>query len=340
MNLDPDLAELKANLAVELPKCAAHPDRFAIAFCGHCGQPACQSCLSVAPVEPRCAKCLPTACLLPSHGAWLAGFLRSLVRQRWALIFAAAAVVFTILLLCLPGLLKVKTPEPMVPGLTGGLMSATPLKAPYVEKAFRLRTTGDMYAARNRTQKAQDCYKRALAACRKHLESEKRSSVKLQVEMAIAGLQEKTGDPHGAIATLNKVTREAAAGPAAGVAHFYLGRTYEFSLKDTAKALENYRTALKHAAPSHADITSGIEKLLEYDEDQGGGGRTVYGIAGLTDTHVDAAAVRGDIVEGIRRISGKKPDEDGETLIAAIAEPENEPPKVEEADPLVIVRGK
>lgn len=336
MKLDPELADIKSRLSVSLPKCDAHRDSFAIAFCGHCGKPICESCLAVTPVEPRCEKCMPVAGQLPSMGAWLAGFLGSLVRQRWALSLAGATALFVVLLLFLPGLLRARPPAPPV----GGGFGSTPLNAPWIEKAFRLRTAGDLYTAGNSTDKAQELYRRALAACRTHLESEKRTPVRLQVQLAMALLEMKSGSADNSVETCRKVITDSAGGPAAGVAYFYMGQAYELALKNPAKALENYRAALKYAQSANADPTRGIEKLLEYDDDKGAGGRTLYGIAGLTATHTSAEAVHGDIVEAIRRITGKEPDESEGGLLAASVIQNDEPPQAEAQDPLVIVRGK
>lgn len=336
MKLDQELADIRSRLEMSLPQCSLHPDKLAGIFCARCGQPVCQSCLTITPVEPRCAKCRDIVDSLPTRGAWLAGFMRGLLRQRWALGFAAATAAFLVLLLFLPGLLRARPPEPAIQGIIGG----EPLQAPYIEKSFRLRSLGNLYLAASRTDRAQDCYRRALAACRTHLEGEKRPHVRLQVKLAVARLEDKTGDPDGAIATCREVISEAAGGQAAGVAHFYLAATYEFALKDSARALENYRAALTFAESASADPFSGIEKMLEYDDNKSAGGRPVYGIAGLTDTHVSASAIRGEVTEAIRRLSGKKPDDTQDKPTPETPDGEDQPPEGPEDDPLVIIRGK
>ena len=326
------MAELKSKLTVALPWCATHPDQFAVAFCGHCGRPICQACLTVTPVEPRCEQCRTTD-PAPPGGVWRSGLLRDVVRQRWAIVFTASAVLFVLLLFCLPGLLRAKAPaEP-------GFIRGTSLQTPYVEKAFRLRTTGDLYAAANRMEKARQRYREALAACRAHLEGEKRAPVRMQVELGVARLQEKAGDPDGAMATCQKLISEAAAAPAAGVAHFYLGRTYEVTRKDSARALEHYRAALKYADATSTGPLHALEKVLEFDEDKDAGGKTLYGIAALTDTQTSATALRADIIESIRRITGKEPEPAVAGMPPGRAGTDEGAPQAEADDPLVIVRG-
>lgn len=273
---------------------------------------------------------------LPARADWLAAFLRALLRQRWAAVFLAAAGAFTLLVLFLPSLLRAKPPAPAVPGISSG----TAARAPYLEKAFRLRAVGDLYAAASRQEKAHGLYRRALAACRTHLEGEKREPHRLQVELGVALLQEKAGDADGAQATLRKVISDAAGAPAAGVAHYYLGRLYEEVRKDSSNALEHYEAAVKDVAA--ADPLDALQRACELLDGQRAGGVTAYEIAGLTSTHASAAALAGDISESIRRLRGKQPGGMGDGFARPAPGPADGKPLQDagDDDPLVIVQGK
>ncbi len=273
---------------------------------------------------------------LPSRGAWLAAFLLVLLRQRWVLAFLAAAAAFSLLTLFLPGLLK---PQPPASAGPPGNNQALSRLAPYLEKAFRLQATGDLYAEAGRQARAHELYARALTACRTHLEQETREPVRLQVQLGMAILREKTGDADGAIAALQSVIAAAKSAPVAGVAHYYLGRLYELSRKDPDSALKHYESAKRFAAASSPlDALALAGELLN---DGRGGGLTAYGVAGLTATPASAAALKGEIAAGLRRLGGDAPGASGSGAAPSAAQPNVAAPPPEEADdPLVIVQGE
>jgi tetratricopeptide (TPR) repeat protein len=272
---------------------------------------------------------------LPAHREWLAAFLLVLLCQRWVIAFLTAAFAFTLLTLFLPGLLSARPPASATPGSCSGQAS----RAPYLEKAFRLRTVGDLFLAANQQERAYGLYRRALAASMTHLEGETNAPLRLQVELGVALLQEKSGDADGATETLRKVISDAAGAPAAGVAHFYLGRIYEVARKDSGGALEHYEAALKYV--TEISPLDALGKACELLTDTSGGSRTAYGIAGLTATHASASALEGDISKSIRRITGKAPDKNRDGSAPSSPAPsDNKLPEATADDPLVIVQGK
>jgi len=320
-------------LDVRLPACTAHPDTMAVAFCNACGRPICGRCLSVVPVAVQCPACRPIgAQRLPSRTAWLVGFLGGLWRRPWAVTFAAGLLLFLAVIALMPGLLR-----PVPPAAPQAIRKTT-LRAPYLEKTFRLASLGDLLAARGAGSAARSYYKKALAACSAHLATEKNMYLRLQVRLGVGRLQAKSGQTQVATETFRAIIREARDRPATGVAHFYLGQLLEETAPDTEVELPHYRAALEHAQ-REGRAARGLDTIVSFVADEGEGGKSVYAVAALTDTLVRASGAMAEIAKRIEAITGEPVPAHP---VGRVPMPRAQPQELEEpgADPLRIVPGE
>ena len=327
---DTDLAKLRAQWSVELPKCAGHPDRVAVAFCAGCGTPICRECVFVLPVEARCRACLSApGKLLPSRAARLAGLAGDLLRRRWALTFLAGAALFGLLILFMPRLLQ--PGPPAVPQYLKELR----FDAPYLEKVFRLVAIGDIAEAQGKEQYARQRYREAIRACMAYGEKADNAYSVLQVRLAVGRLSARSGATDAAIAIYEQLTSDATGQAVAGVAHYYLGLLYECERGDSARALVHYRAALRHAN-SEGLMAEPLNLLVDYHAGEKSGSKRAYAIAALTDTLASAAGARADIVAAIARITGKNPD--GSSGTTCDRAPQH--PAGADEDPLTVIPGR
>jgi len=291
-----ELRELTAGLSDDIPVCVNHPDRRASVFCASCGSPLCDECVVLSPSDARCGACRPAEERLISSRylpVWV--LLKTAFFRPWALGFLITLIVFAGLIVFVPGLTSPRAPE-----LPDWAETMT-YRCPYLEKAFRMRTIGDVWRDKGEKEAADKYYLGAITASEKYLLESPPDRIREQVLLGIGRIRERMGATNEAIALYEKVFNGSdASSSARGVAAYYLACIYEKVLNDRTKALDYYKTA-SAAATSDGGF---IDKFIDYHAGKQSEMRELYSIAALTDTATSASAFSMNIFEGIEKCSG------------------------------------
>jgi len=315
-----ELDQQAGDWAIGPPPCAMHRDSDATGICGRCRRPVCRECIVPTLGDVRCDKCRPRwARKLPPQVSATGSFFRTVLRRPWAVGVVLFLLVAGVTLFFMPNAFKPKTPD-----LPDWLEDAT-LQAPLLKRAFRLSHAGDLFSGRRDSHRAEDYYEKAMSACAAYNHKYPDSGHRLQVELGIGRLLEKTNRP-GEAEKLYQSILEAEEGDmhAAGVAHFYLAQLSESILKDPDAARSHYEQALLAAENEDANL----DRLIEFYATDRVASRDLYSVAALTDTVTSPVAVVNEIYEGLERCGGVVGEERFEDAGPVHEEPALKPERI------------
>lgn len=286
-----ELDEHAGDWAIGPPPCAFHRESDATGICGGCRRPVCRECIVPILGDVRCGRCRPRwARRLPSPLSATGSFLQTVLRRPWA----AAVVLFFLIaggtLVLMPNAFR-----PKEPALPDWLEDAT-LRAPLLQRAFRLIHAGNLFSDRHNPSRAERCYERALSACAAYNEVNPDSGHRTQVQLGIGRLLEKLNRLDEA-AKLYREILEADSLHATGVAHYYLAQLSESTMKDPDAACAHYEMALQIV--ENEDAT--LDRLIEFYATDRVAARDLYSVAALTDTVTSPGVVREEIYAGLDR---------------------------------------
>jgi uncharacterized membrane protein YhdT len=288
-----ELDEHAGDWAIGPPPCALHRDTGASGICGRCRRPVCRECMVPILGDVRCGRCRRRwTRRLPSPVIATGSFLQTVLRRPWAAGVVLFFLIAGVILLLMPNAFRPKTPD-----LPDWLEEAA-LRAPLLQRAFRLSHAGSLFSNRNDSRRAEGCYERALSACGAYIEENPDAGHLLQVQLGIGRLLEKLDRPdEAANLYLQIVETGEDAIHAAGVAHFYLAQLHESTRKDPVTAHTHYERALQIVENEDAML----DRLIEFYATDRVASRDLYSVAALTDTVTSPSAVLDEIFAGLER---------------------------------------
>lgn len=299
MNPDPKLKELLGEWDPEIPACERHPSATVAGFCSDCGKPVCAECAMLSSKGIRCVQCVPAwqAKASPATREAIRA-LHAFFTARRTIVAFAGLLAFAAVLVFSPAILRPSDFEPPPAFARAGL------RAPYLEKAYRLRIAGDTLSEAGDPGAAAGFYRRAEEACRTYLSlGGVPADQEPIVQLGLGRLQEKQGQTDKAMETYIRILTQHTQSASAGVAAFYVGRILEAEKSNTDSALGHYRQAYALASRGAASA------ILDYHVAEQEEKTHTYAVAALLDTATHPRAYAQRLAKAIERLSGKPVDD-------------------------------